>query len=60
VKPVREMSFMGSPVAKWVESSREVYRICSCANTFLYCVHRELLLADMDGGGTRDSDDGQF
>jgi hypothetical protein len=51
---------MGSPVAKWVESSREVYRICSCANTFLYCVHRELLLADMDGGGTRDSDDGQF
>src|SRR3981189_1181879 len=35
---------IGSPVAKCTDSSLDVYRICSCAKTFLFCVQSELRL----------------
>lgn len=50
MKPVSEMSLTGSPVAKCTESSLDVYRICSCAKTFLFCVQSELKLVDITTG----------
>lgn len=49
MKPVREISLTGSPVAKCTDNSLDVYNICSCAKTFLFCVQSELQISWMLG-----------